>query len=41
MDFPLYFKIVIFKWPKVFKDIDDGCFRDFGPYFIEKSPCTT
>ena len=41
MDFPLYFKNVISKWPKVFKEIDNVCFRVFGPYFIGKSPCTT
>ena len=41
MDFPLYFKNVILKWPKVFKEIDHWCFRVFGPYFIGKSPCTT
>ena len=40
-DFPLYFKIVILRWPKVFKEIDHGCFRAPGPYFIGKSPCTT
>ena len=39
MDFPLYFKNVISKRPKVFKEIDHGCFR-VGPYFV-KSPCTT
>ena len=33
MDFPLYFKIVILKWPKVFKEIEHGCLRVFGPYF--------
>ena len=26
---------------KVFKEIDHGCLRVFGPYFIEKSSCTT
>ena len=41
MDFPLYFKNVILKLPKVFKEIDHGCFRVFGPYFIGKSPCVT
>ena len=41
MDFPFYFKNVILKWPKVFKEIDHGCFWVFGPYYIGKSPCTT
>ena len=41
MDFPLYFKNVISKWPKVFKEIDHGCFRVVGQYLIGKSPCTT
>ena len=41
MDFPLYFLSVISKWPKVLKDIDYGCFRVFGPYFIGKSPFAT
>ena len=41
MDFSLCFKNVILKWPKVFQEIDHGCFRVFGPYFIGKSPCTT
>ena len=41
MNFPLYFKIVNLKWPKVFKEIYHGCFRVFNPYFIGKSPCTT
>ena len=36
MDFPLYFKIVTLKWPKVFKKIDHGWFRVFGPYFLGK-----
>ena len=26
MDFPLYLKNVISKWPKVLKEIDLGCF---------------
>ena len=41
MDFPLYFKIVISKWPMVFKEIDHGCLSVFGPYFIGKLPDTT
>ena len=41
INFLLYFKIVILKWPKVFKEMDHRCFRVFGPYFIGKSPCTT
>ena len=41
MDFPLYFKSVSSKLPKVFSEIDHGCFRLCGPYFIRKSPCTT
>ena len=32
---------VISKWPKVFKKINHGCFRDVGSYFIGRSPCTT
>ena len=36
MDLPLYFKIVISKWPKVFKEIDHGYFRVVGP-----DPCTS
>ena len=40
--FCIVFKIVISKWPKVCKEIDHGCFRVFGSYFIEKkSHCTT
>ena len=41
MDFPLYFRIVTSKWPKVFQEIDHGSFRVFGPYSIGKSPCTS
>ena len=41
MDFSLYFKTLISKWPKVFKEIDHKFCRVFGPFFIGKSPCTT
>ena len=41
MDFPLYFKNVTLKWPKVFKVIVHECFRVFDPYFIGTSPYTT
>ena len=41
MDFPLYFKILILIWPKVFFKIDHWCSWVFGPYCIGKSPCTT
>ena len=36
MDFQMNFKNVISKWHKVLIEIDDECFRVFGPYFIGK-----